>query len=276
MHTVRVAIRVRFRHRSRSAPQGAEFFLPGERRGCRTRVACLRRAEAAARCGSIRNRKFILQNSIFNKYACPASAASIPPEASPQPSGRACFRAVRGCSPPPGGGCGLPIASQSSSSQNTSAMIGCGGLLVLTDRFCRQAFPPQQAAAGCRRLRRQIRQRMVRIQSQHRAAACEDPLEADLRDASCGPSPPEAAARRCLTASILLAASPQPSGRACDFREAALRQGAAAGCRSLRDRIYKQAFPLQQAVAFPSLYDTTHVRIPATESSAAACWQSLP
>ena len=70
--------------------KGRSFFA-GREAGHRTRVACLRRAEAAARCGSNRNRKFIFQNSIFKiKYACPASAASNPPEASPQPSGRAC------------------------------------------------------------------------------------------------------------------------------------------------------------------------------------------
>ena len=34
-----------------------------------------------------------------------------------------------------------------------------------------------------------------------RAAACGEPLEADLRDASCGPPPPQAAARRPLTRS---------------------------------------------------------------------------
>jgi len=36
---------------------------------------------------------------------------------------------------------------------------------------------------------------------------------------------------------------PQPSGWACDFRGAALRPGAAAGSRSLRDRFCQQAFP---------------------------------
>ncbi len=35
----------------------------------------------------------------------------------------------------------------------------------------------------------------LRLQFWVRAAACEDPLETDLRDAKCGPSPPEAAAR---------------------------------------------------------------------------------
>ena len=55
----------------------------------------------------------------------PEAADRIQPEAGPQPSGWACFRAARECSPPPGGGgCGLP---------------------VLTDRFGRQTVPPQPA-----------------------------------------------------------------------------------------------------------------------------------
>ena len=41
---------------------------------------------------------------------------------------------------------------------------------------------------------------------------------------------------------FLTEAAPQPSGRACDFRGAALRPGAAAGCRSLRDRPRPKTF----------------------------------
>ena len=160
---------------------------------------------------------------------------------------------------------------------------------------------------------------MVRIQSRHRAAACEDPLDADLRDASCGPSPPEAAARRCLTASILLAASPQPSGRACDMEEQPSARGrlrAAGRCatdftsrhfhpnKRLRAAIRPQIVRIQSRHRAAACEDRqrrqgaaglrrrrlrpadlfevdplpmhTPVRTPATESSAAACWQSSP
>ena len=64
---------------------------------------------------------------------------------------------------------------------------------------------------------------------------------ADLRGRATGLRPAEAAGRTVLTNQSKLAISPQPSGRACDEQReiAALRQGAAAGCRSLRDRTFQ-------------------------------------
>ena len=102
-------------------------------------------------------------------------AASIPLEASSQPSGRACFRAARDCSPPPGGGCGLP---------------------VLADRFCWQAFLSQSAAAA-----RCAHSGAIKNELQHpmlirfRAAACgghaqSGPIGRELRASAapgCGP-----------------------------------------------------------------------------------------
>ena len=65
----------------------------------------------------------------------------------------------------------------------------------------------------------------------------EDTQEADLRDASCGPPPGGGCGPpTSCEVDFICKASPQPSGRACDFRGAALRPGAGAGCRSLRDR----------------------------------------
>ena len=78
-------------------------------------------------------------------------AASIPLEASPQPSGRACFRAARDCSPPPGGGCGLLRSLPEPQIQNS-------------------IFKIQNDEIG--------------------SQPAEVSHEADLRDASCGPPPP--------------------------------------------------------------------------------------
>ena len=59
----------------------------------------------------------------------------------------------------------------------------------------------------------------------------EDTQEADLRDASCGPPPGGGCGPpTSCEVDFICKASPQPSGRACDFRGAALRPGAAAGC----------------------------------------------
>ncbi len=72
-----------------------------------------------------------------------------------------------------------------------------------------------------------------------RAAACGVPLEADLRDASCGPPPPPGCGphgpdgpipTRDKPAAERWACTSGPAGR----EDAALRPGAAAGCRSLR------------------------------------------
>ena len=76
------------------------------KRTCRTRVAGLCRAEAAAR-----------TTSCEVDFACSKPAAKR----------TGVQRAARDCSPPPGGGCGLPVAVRP---------------------ICRQTRPSQQAAAG--------------------------------------------------------------------------------------------------------------------------------
>ena len=107
----------------------------------------------------------------------------------------------------------------------------------------------------------------MRIQT--RAAACEGPARTDLRDAKSGPSRGEAAARCGSLPEPQIQHSKFSSG--CSLRSArkfgyelrasagrrlrparslrtdpcpsqALRQGAAAGCRSLCDRIYRRSF----------------------------------
>ena len=95
----------------------------------------------------------------------------------------------------------------------------------------------------------------LRTTTGSRVAACGEPLEADLRDASCGPPPgggcgPPIAARliRCEKARS------RADGPAFEQREdAALRQGAAAGCRPLRDRFCRQTFPPKPAAAARSV-----------------------
>ena len=97
-------------------------------------------------------------------------------EACPQPSGGLARADLRdaSCSPPPGGGCGLPIASRSILTQDIPQQTAPAGCRSLRDRFCQQAFrsqlrlraadrcaiefaakpfPQKPAVAGCRHLR---------------------------------------------------------------------------------------------------------------------------
>ena len=67
------------------------------------------------------------------------------------------------------------------------------------------------------------------------------PARADLRDAKCGPLRGEAAALSVLMDQFLLQSKPAAERTGLRRQGAALRPGAAAGCRSLRDRFCQQA-----------------------------------
>ncbi len=247
MHTVRVAIRVRFRHRSRSAPQGAEFFLPGKRRGTgrELRAFAERRLRPAAVPIGTANSSFKIQYSKLSTLVQRLQRQIHPRRARSRADGPATWRS----SPPPGGGCwlpvtarpnlravistttsgcGLPIASQSSSSQNTSAIIG-GCELPTSPTSNPAANGPNTIATSGRSLRRPAR--------------C-GPAGRELRAfaaGGCGPPMPNG----------IDPAGGEPAAERTGLRRggAALRQGAAAGCRSLRDRICKQTFSPQQTAA---------------------------
>ena len=127
-------------------------------------------------------------------------AASIPPKASPQPGGRACFRAARDCSPPPGGGCGLSRFHSEPQIQDSklNGLETCLGILQFGSQ------PAEHACSGTN---------------------CGPP-----RPGGCGPPTSGEVESDGQARS-------RADGPAFEQREiAALRQGAAAGCRSLRDR----------------------------------------
>ena len=93
------------------------------------------------------------------------------PEASPQPSGWACFRAARGCNPPPGGGCGLPIAARSN--LRATIFATASGCRLRRGRFCWPMFTLGLQLA--KRLHERTRGAGLRGAKLRPAAASENP-----------------------------------------------------------------------------------------------------
>ena len=165
--------------------------------------------------------------------------APFPLGTSPQPSGgpvRADLRDAS-CSPPPGGGCGLPIAPRSTPTQ----AFHHGRQLQAADPDGPKRRCECSTRSGCKF---RIQYSKFRMPHSGRSLRSARRFGNELRASAGRRLRP---AGRCATDfadnhfirnrhRFLTEAAPQPSGRACDFRGAALRPGAAAGCRSLRDR----------------------------------------
>ena len=84
---------------------------------------------------------------------------------------------------------------------------------------------------------------------------------------------------RCFAIEFIQAV-PQPSGQACSSgpagrEDAALRPGAAAGCRSLRDRVCRRTFPPKPAAAGYPDRNTRAAACGARASSATNCGPPL-
>ena len=142
-------------------------------RTCGTRVAGLRRSQAAARCArSGANSEFKIQDSKLQIGLQPAEDATT----------------QRSCGPPPPGGCGPPIAAR---------LLPCKKARSRADgpATIRSSPPP---GGGCGLLRPCGRKFIIQdseFKITDRAAACGGLARADLRTRAAGLRPPEAAAR---------------------------------------------------------------------------------
>ncbi len=111
-----------------------------------------------------------------------------------------------------------------------------------------------------------------------RAAACGEVARADLRDASRGPSRGKAAARRCRRLRVCLKrARSRAEGPAFERRgDAALRPGAAAGCRSLRDRVCRKHIDDPGCCSPLRLYSEPQMQDSELDRSAGGAWAYVP
>ncbi len=220
------------------------------KRTCGTRAAGLRRREAADRTAFPRP-KFKILNSKFRfkehawtfipgraaacedrrrrkelrAFAAPRLRPARPfqgrfsPDPSLQPSGWARFRAARGCSPPPRGGCGLPVAQRPILPACIYARAAACEAPARADAKADASSGPSRGEAAARCGFTEAANSAFKIQDSKLLLGLQ-PAEAahDCKELRASAAPTLRPARP-FQGRFLPKAAPQPSGRACDVEE---------------------------------------------------------